>query len=50
MWNAVRELNEAPDRRAIGLGTAANLRIQLKRGTGLTPSDYRRRFALRSVS
>ncbi|WP_329475921.1 helix-turn-helix domain-containing protein [Kribbella sp. NBC_01484] len=36
--------------RTCGLGTAANLRIQLKRTTGLTPSDYRRRFALRSVS
>ena len=36
--------------RTCGLGTAANLRIQLKRRTGLTPSDYRRRFALRSVS
>ncbi|MEV0285541.1 MULTISPECIES: helix-turn-helix domain-containing protein [unclassified Kribbella] len=35
--------------RSCGLGTAANLRIQLKRTTGLTPSDYRRRFALRSV-
>ncbi|MFG1812961.1 helix-turn-helix domain-containing protein [Kribbella sp. NPDC049174] len=35
--------------RDCGLGTAANLRIQLKRTTGLTPSDYRRRFALRSV-
>jgi AraC family transcriptional activator FtrA len=35
--------------RSSGLGTAANLRIQLKRTTGLTPSDYRRRFALRSV-
>ncbi|MFI7060845.1 GlxA family transcriptional regulator [Kribbella sp. NPDC050124] len=35
--------------RNCGLGTAANLRIQLKRTTGLTPSDYRRRFALRSV-
>lgn len=35
--------------RNCGLGTAANLRIQLKRTTGLTPSEYRRRFALRSV-
>jgi AraC family transcriptional regulator, transcriptional activator FtrA len=35
--------------RNCGLGTAANLRIQLKRGTGLTPSEYRRRFALTSV-
>ncbi|MEI8411212.1 MULTISPECIES: GlxA family transcriptional regulator [unclassified Kribbella] len=35
--------------RSCGLGTAANLRIQLKRTTGLTPSEYRRRFALRSV-
>ena len=35
--------------RTCGLGTAANLRIQLKRGTGLTPSEYRRRFTLRST-
>ncbi|MGW1341504.1 helix-turn-helix domain-containing protein [Kribbella sp. NPDC002412] len=35
--------------RNCGLGTAANLRLQLKRTTGLTPSEYRRRFALRSV-
>ncbi|SEE89370.1 GlxA family transcriptional regulator [Streptomyces sp. Ag109_O5-10] len=27
-----------------GLGTAANLRARLRRGTGLSPSDYRRRF------
>ncbi|MET7286678.1 helix-turn-helix domain-containing protein [Streptomyces sp. NPDC005573] len=27
-----------------GLGTAANLRARLRRETGLTPSDYRRRF------
>jgi AraC family transcriptional activator FtrA len=33
--------------RQSGLGTAANLRIQLRRRTGLTPSDYRRRFGLR---
>ncbi len=32
--------------RQCGLGTATNLRIQLRRRTGLTPSDYRRRFAL----
>jgi AraC family transcriptional activator FtrA len=29
-----------------GLGTAANLRAQLRRHTGLTPSAYRRRFGL----
>lgn len=29
---------------ASGLGTAANLRVQLRRRTGLTPSEYRRRF------
>lgn len=29
---------------ASGLGTAANLRAQLRRHTGLTPSAYRRRF------
>ncbi|MER6534746.1 GlxA family transcriptional regulator [Streptomyces sp. 900105755] len=27
-----------------GLGTTANLRARLRRGTGLSPSDYRRRF------
>lgn len=27
-----------------GLGTAANLRARLRRGTGLSPSGYRRRF------
>jgi transcriptional regulator GlxA family with amidase domain len=27
-----------------GLGTAANLRARLRRETGLSPSDYRRRF------
>lgn len=27
-----------------GLGTAANLRIQLRRHTGLTPSQYRSRY------
>lgn len=32
--------------RHCGLGTATNLRLQLRRRTGLTPSDYRRRFAL----
>lgn len=32
--------------RESGLGTATNLRIQLKRATGLTPSEYRRRFTL----
>ncbi len=31
--------------RASGLGTAANLRVRLRRATGLTPSAYRRRFA-----
>ncbi|WAL69092.1 helix-turn-helix domain-containing protein [Amycolatopsis cynarae] len=30
--------------RASGLGTAANLRALMRRETGLTPSDYRRRF------
>jgi AraC family transcriptional activator FtrA len=29
---------------ASGLGTAANLRAQLRRYTGLSPSAYRRRF------
>lgn len=32
--------------RQSGLGAATNLRIQLKRSIGLTPSDYRRRFTL----
>ncbi|WP_225994184.1 helix-turn-helix domain-containing protein [Actinomadura rudentiformis] len=31
--------------RASGLGTTANLRVQLRRQTGLTPSAYRDRFA-----
>lgn len=31
--------------RASGFGTAANLRAQLRRHTGLSPSAYRRRFA-----
>lgn len=31
---------------ASGLGTAANLRTLVRRKTGLTPSDYRRRFGL----
>ncbi|WP_369390673.1 GlxA family transcriptional regulator [Streptomyces sp. CG1] len=31
-----------------GLGTAANLRARLRRETGLSPSDYRRRFGPRS--
>lgn len=31
---------------ASGLGTAANLRTLMRRKTGLTPSDYRRRFGL----
>ncbi|MEU4329975.1 helix-turn-helix domain-containing protein [Nonomuraea dietziae] len=31
--------------RATGLGTTANLRTQLRRQTGLTPSAYRERFA-----
>ncbi|MFJ9682355.1 GlxA family transcriptional regulator [Streptomyces sp. NPDC101194] len=30
--------------RASGLGTATNLRTQLRRRTGLTPGEYRRRF------
>ncbi len=30
--------------RATGLGTAANLRAQMRRRTGLTPTAYRRRF------
>ncbi|ATL26546.1 helix-turn-helix domain-containing protein [Streptomyces formicae] len=30
--------------RRSGLGTAANLRARLRRETGLSPSDYRRRF------
>jgi transcriptional regulator GlxA family with amidase domain len=30
--------------RRTGLGTAANLRALMRRETGLTPSDYRRRF------
>jgi AraC family transcriptional activator FtrA len=29
---------------ASGFGTAANLRTQMRRHTGLTPSAYRRRF------
>ncbi|CCK28761.1 AraC family transcription regulator [Streptomyces davaonensis JCM 4913] len=31
-----------------GLGTAANLRARLRRETGLSPSDYRRRFGPRA--
>jgi AraC family transcriptional activator FtrA len=31
--------------RQCGLGTATNLRLQLRRRTGLPPSEYRRRFA-----
>ncbi|WP_103532862.1 GlxA family transcriptional regulator [Streptomyces sp. SM11] len=31
--------------RASGLGTATSLRTQLRRRTGLTPTEYRRRFA-----
>jgi AraC family transcriptional activator FtrA len=31
---------------ASGLGTASNLRVQLRRRTGLTPSAYRRKFGL----
>jgi AraC family transcriptional activator FtrA len=31
---------------ASGLGTASNLRAQMRRRTGLTPSGYRRRFGL----
>ncbi|WP_112240621.1 GlxA family transcriptional regulator [Kribbella monticola] len=34
--------------RQTGLGTATNLRTQLRRRTGLPPSEYRRRFALTS--
>lgn len=34
--------------RQCGLGTATNLRIQLRRRTGLTPTGYRRRFSLAS--
>ncbi|MEU8522789.1 helix-turn-helix domain-containing protein [Streptomyces sp. NBC_01216] len=30
--------------RASGIGTAAHLRVLMRRVTGLTPSDYRRRF------
>ncbi|MET9731887.1 helix-turn-helix domain-containing protein [Streptomyces sp. NPDC006458] len=30
--------------RESGLGTAANLRVHVRRGTGLSPSAYRRRF------
>lgn len=30
--------------RASGLGTAAGLRVALRRRTGLTPTAYRRRF------
>ncbi|MEU5811369.1 helix-turn-helix domain-containing protein [Streptomyces sp. NPDC047718] len=30
--------------RRSGLGTAANLRVLMRRGTGITPSAYRRRF------
>ncbi|QPP08492.1 helix-turn-helix domain-containing protein [Streptomyces bathyalis] len=33
--------------RASGLGTAANLRAQLRRRTGLSPSAYRRQFSAR---
>lgn len=33
---------------ASGLGTAANLRVQMRRRTGLTPTAYRRRFGLTS--
>ncbi len=36
--------------RQSGLGTATNLRIQLKRTTGLTPTGYRRRFTLSDPS
>lgn len=32
--------------RASGLGTASNLRAQLRKRTGLTPTAYRRRFSL----
>jgi AraC family transcriptional activator FtrA len=36
--------------RQCGLGTATNLRTQLRRRTGLPPSEYRRRFALTGSS
>ncbi|MEN8654535.1 helix-turn-helix domain-containing protein [Streptomyces sp. 21So2-11] len=39
------ELGSEAVARASGLGTAANLRAQLRRRTGLTPSAYRERFA-----
>ncbi|WP_434599220.1 helix-turn-helix domain-containing protein [Streptomyces sp. A5-4] len=39
------ELGTEAVARASGLGTAANLRAQLRRRTGLTPSAYRERFA-----
>ncbi|MEV0490598.1 helix-turn-helix domain-containing protein [Streptomyces atratus] len=32
--------------RAGGLATATNLRARLRRRTGLTPTEYRRRFTL----
>jgi AraC family transcriptional activator FtrA len=35
---------------ASGFGTTANLRAQLRRHTGLSPSAYRRRFAMASIS
>jgi AraC family transcriptional activator FtrA len=36
--------------RQSGLGTATNLRTRLRRSTGLSPSEYRRRFALTRTS
>jgi AraC family transcriptional activator FtrA len=39
------ELRLAAVARASGLGTPANLRTQMRRQTGLTPSAYRARFA-----
>lgn len=32
-----------------GVGTTANLRALMRRGTGLAPSQYRRRFGLGAV-
>lgn len=35
--------------RLSGLGTGANLRTQMRRRTGVTPSAYRARFAVRKA-
>ena len=52
-WRRTHGIDEAPEggesrldvvARRTGLGTAANLRALMRRQTGLTPSDYRRRF------